>query len=550
MSTVLARRFWWSLPLFVSPSIFFALGYSAILYGHPHEDAFILFKYVQVLSSTGTISFFDGGEPTEGATDFLWFIFITFLSLTGIPPALSALFLNCLGIFFISSLITKIFRDNEISPFWPLLFSTFLPFTLLALPGYGGFSAPLYGALCLFLFYSLLYLGPEKMWLVPILGVTLGLFRPDGVIIGVLATLLALLFVKGSTEATKFMLASLGSLLVGALYFIWRANYFGEVLPLPLLVKSNGGGSFIPGVGGVLQWLHAILPLVLLVLFMLSLALIRGVKLGRPMVSLIPFVVHIGILIFAVPSQNVDFRFYSPATAVGAFLALYLFFEIKKTKLPHSRFPKNISIDATVLVFSLLFLLSQTQLFSASYSKILLPDYIDFFPSSIASAMTSNTVTASSEAGRLPYWTPGQHYDLVGLNSPAFSRGGLTSKSIEQLEADLLLVHTAGMWSTTCPEERNYCELSDVKDFGTFFDANSEGTNVQIASTEMHNFLKANLDEYEVFLVKYGSGYFHVWAINKNSSELLEQFIPSLRESFSEMEEPGRGYLVIEGDTQ
>ena len=43
----------------------------------PAEDASILFRYSENLIDTGIISYNTNGEPTEGATDFLWMIFLS-----------------------------------------------------------------------------------------------------------------------------------------------------------------------------------------------------------------------------------------------------------------------------------------------------------------------------------------------------------------------------------------------------------------------------------------------------------------------------------------
>ena len=42
----------------------------------PAEDASILFRYSENLIDTGVISYNANGSPTEGATDFLWMIFL------------------------------------------------------------------------------------------------------------------------------------------------------------------------------------------------------------------------------------------------------------------------------------------------------------------------------------------------------------------------------------------------------------------------------------------------------------------------------------------
>ena len=74
--------------------VFFIMGIWILSTGHPHEDAYILFKYVKNIVNGYGIVYNPGGEPTEGVTDFLWMILISGLTYTGIDVAVSALILN------------------------------------------------------------------------------------------------------------------------------------------------------------------------------------------------------------------------------------------------------------------------------------------------------------------------------------------------------------------------------------------------------------------------------------------------------------------------
>jgi len=81
----------------VAFAIFWVRGV-AYLYGrHPHEDAYILFRYVDNLVTGQGIAFNPGGPPTEGATDFLWMIALSLWVRLGVDVALAAVWLNALG---------------------------------------------------------------------------------------------------------------------------------------------------------------------------------------------------------------------------------------------------------------------------------------------------------------------------------------------------------------------------------------------------------------------------------------------------------------------
>ena len=51
---------------------FFAMGCWILVTGNLHEDAYILFTYVDNVTSGNGIVYYEGGEHAEGATDFLW----------------------------------------------------------------------------------------------------------------------------------------------------------------------------------------------------------------------------------------------------------------------------------------------------------------------------------------------------------------------------------------------------------------------------------------------------------------------------------------------
>ena len=195
-------------------------------------------------------------------------------------------------------------------------------------------------------------------------------------------------------------------------------------------------------------------------------------------------------------------------------------------------------------------LLTQSSHFVVGYRDILRSDYIDFFPDYLSPALNQTTMVASSEAGRLPYWSNGKHFDLVGLNTPQFARNGVTAGDIRSMNPDLLLIHTAELWSVPCPDKLRFCEVHwDQQEVRLSQDARARNTNVHIASVAVFDFLRVSFPEYKVFSVKYGDGFNHVWAINSTSTELVTSFELALSRSFEELDSGGRGYLQLEGES-
>src|SRR4051794_20721879 len=77
---------WLPLLIFVSS---LGLGLSVLYVSHPHEDAYILFKYVRNFTSGLGIVFNAGGPHAEGATDFLWFALLSAFTWIGFDVAVA-----------------------------------------------------------------------------------------------------------------------------------------------------------------------------------------------------------------------------------------------------------------------------------------------------------------------------------------------------------------------------------------------------------------------------------------------------------------------------
>ena len=89
----------------VTGALFFAIGYERINNAHPHEDAYILFRYVENIVAGHGIAFNVGGPRSEGATDFLWLMLVSGSTALGLDVAVAALILNSIGAALIGTLL-------------------------------------------------------------------------------------------------------------------------------------------------------------------------------------------------------------------------------------------------------------------------------------------------------------------------------------------------------------------------------------------------------------------------------------------------------------
>ena len=73
----------------------------------PAEDAVILHQYSRNLAETGTISYIPGGVHAEGATDFLWMLYIALGFKLHLSPTVSTALANIICAFALSYVLLR-----------------------------------------------------------------------------------------------------------------------------------------------------------------------------------------------------------------------------------------------------------------------------------------------------------------------------------------------------------------------------------------------------------------------------------------------------------
>lgn len=515
--------------------LFLLLSFIVLNFGHLHEDAYILYIYSENLSQTGAISYFSGGEPTEGATDFLWMVLIALLHSIGIPSGISAAFLNSIGIFGITFILAKSISKNGGGLVLLILVVLFLPFSNIAQASIVGFSVAFYCSIIAAILYLVMFGKGREVLLIPILGVFLALLRPDGAIIGVLTTLLYF-FIADQSRKLSFLVVTLICAIVGIVYFVWRWNYFGEVLPLPLIVKSSSD-VFLPGLRTNLNWIYPLSPL--LALSLASLFFLQG-KYPKAMVASLPILIYFSFLSFAVQSQNVGYRFQAPVLLLMIFFAAIAFANIwnSQNKFGYIEAVRGASI------FTISFALCVVGLQSARFTALLVRgsvqgQYIDVFPYLLGRHLDENSTIVLTEAGRLAYWMPGRKFDLVGLNTAYTAINGATVDYLRESDPDLIMVHQAGTLSSiNCEANLDFCRV-DEADFVRAFEAGSAVRSMELenrvrrAPAVTAQFLIENFEAFTVYAVKYGNAYSHIYAVRQEGSLQAGDFEQALSQSFS-----------------
>ncbi len=408
--------------------ISFSMSVLYLKYGFPAEDAFILFRYSEILADTGVISFNYNGDPTEGATDFLWMIILSVLYKIGINTVIGAALLNAIGVFIISYIVYDLLDktldqknpSNNLIIF--LLLLIFLVFSKLAFASYLGFSVLAYVSLMLAVYYYAWRMDLNK-WL--FFSVVFILFRPEAVLLfsgSALYILIYSLKAKINIPYKHFTIL----LLVGIVYFIWRYEYFNELLPLPLYVKQLGTAEYYSNSKDLL---HLIYPsLNILFISVLIIFPIKHKKFKISNIWIFSFIflsLYLIIIISGHKSQNIENRYEAP-------LLIFLF-------ISYIVIIRNYLSNKIIFCLNCLFLLVSL---NATYKFFKYKTGIDDFTKTAISIKKdkSQLKIALTEAGNIPYFTKLEIFDLAGLNSKLTAKEPLTCKMLYDFSPDLIEV--------------------------------------------------------------------------------------------------------------
>jgi hypothetical protein len=432
----------------------FAIGYAVLSTGHPHEDAYILFRYAEHLAQGRGIVFNAQGPRAEGATDFLWLAGIAALVRGGSDVALAALALSALGTALTAWLFVRCAQGSLVLGLAGIAYA--LAFSG-ALAGYVGFSSALYSgvtAACLWIW--LCAEGWTLAWL-PVVGLVLGLIRPDGVICGVGFALLGLVRARATGGLRPYVGALALCAVVGVVYFAWRAQYFGLLLPLPLYVKSHSNVSadafaYLPdvlraaavrmqGLEPTLRWIvngQGPLPLAAgLAVLAARLWPHERTALRRAAAGLLPLGALLGAFAFSWQSQNISFRFQAPIALGAALLVVSLAARLlaRETR-PALRL-------AAILGVWLCF--APTLYYGALRVRDLLEqrgrEYVEGFAPALGARLEPSDTVVLTEAGRVAYFTSARVEDMAGLNDPASARIPASLERVRALAPDVVLYH-------------------------------------------------------------------------------------------------------------
>jgi len=509
----------------LSAIAYFAIAIWVLLAGHLHEDAYILFTYVENLALGNGIVYYAGGPPTEGATDFLWTIVLAAATRLGADAGIAAAVLNATGIGVICYIAIHHLPEG-LDRYWRLIFSfgvcAIIVLSPIASAGFGGFSSPAFAAIAVTLFA--LFLARRYTYL-PWIGLLLGLVRPDGVVIGCTFALLGLTVQWNHPSMRRYAAHLFLAAIVGCIYFLWRASYFDQLLPLPLYVKGSGD-ELLPGISDNLDWISGNLFLICLGL---TAFFHQSIDKRRLALAALPFLLLLVALGFANQTQNVSFRFQAPLTTI-----LIILLAMSAGHWVKNR-PRVTSGLGAILGFALLLPIIGASAVS-SMRDLLGTQYINYLPFHLARSMSPNTKVALTEAGRIAYWTDGKKFDLVGLNSVHPAVNGLDLDYMGRLQPDIVFIHTAQTLMPWPDRAEPYFSVSiaDVRQkIAEPRDWQGESDPVNRAPLVVYEFLAQYESDYDIVMVRYYGMYAHLYAIRRSGAVPFSDFIAALDQSFT-----------------
>jgi hypothetical protein len=447
----------------------------------PFEDAAILMRYSQHLADGHGIVWNTGESPIDGATDFLFMVVLAGLFKTGLSLESSVVVVATLSHILMIGIIYFGIQNLYGNSRWMKLIGFFSAFWIVAGPGMFYiefyFGTPFFALfICLSWFFAVRLIKNDShlnSFAFAFFGLIAGLTRPEGVIV-VGLMLLALLFYKGLKESKRVLLYFFAIFVViGAIYFVWRWNYFGYPLPNPFY-KKGGGSIYIHGlmasISNVILFSFPFIPL-----FLMSFFYVKDKK--EIIFPLIPIIGYTLMWVFLSDEMNHLGRFqYAvvpivllsyPPILINIFkgakegmtwkprFKLFKFIKAKLSSFTVRLSSSSQSSNTILQIFILYILISLIILPYGLHSGkgflynhhndgrydmgILLKDYSD-----------KNYTIATSEAGLIPFYSEWRTIDTWGLNDQTVAHNGkITESYLDENQPDIIAFH--GFFSPLVP---------------------------------------------------------------------------------------------------
>jgi hypothetical protein len=213
----------------------------AAVWGYTVDDSFITFRYSKNIAD-GMGPVFSAGSRDEGYTSPLWTLLLVLPHLAGLNTEVVSKILGVTCI--VGSAGTAawwLFRLTQNVFVSAVAAALLLCFTPSAVHAISGMETALF-TLLLTLFSFLIFESirePEKQnfAFVGIAALALGLARPEGNLVAVVGIVAAICLLPRAERWQLLKSTALFYMLPGVLYFAWRFQFYGQLMPLPFYLK-------------------------------------------------------------------------------------------------------------------------------------------------------------------------------------------------------------------------------------------------------------------------------------------------------------------------
>ena len=417
----------------------------------PFEDAAMLMRYAQHLAGGHGIVWNIGGQPVDGATDFLFMVTSAALIKLGLTVGQSVR-----GIGFASHILTVliVYWTNRriIHANIPLSFLSGLFLAVgTGLSYVSAYFGTPYFALAAASTWTLSLLLINKrdspFWLslaFALSGLVTGLIRPEGVILASLM-LLSVVIMRGLKNSISIIIIfGVVFLTLGGAYFLWRWDYFGYPLPNPFYKKGDSGLQWDSFDHSLLNTLRLCLPMA----FAFIVAFRSRGTTKQALVYLIPILGFASAFMLISDEMNYGARFQYALVPIALMSWTPLLGGLNFNWLNQlSGRQRGVYLVALVgLSASLVYYSWFQNCFLAFYQQSCArpyePDGRYEMAKLLAEYRGKGYVIATTEAGLLPYYSGWDAIDTWGLNDQWIAHnGGVTAEYLDQYKPQIVMFH-------------------------------------------------------------------------------------------------------------
>ncbi len=228
-------RFWTVLCVLAGILVFASFEWAFVIFT---DDPFISFRYARnMLEGHGLV--FNPGQRVEGYTNFLWTVLLAAGMYAGFDPVPLSQWLgltaSLTSLVIVAMVSRRLYSGMIIPPTCGLILITNRDFLRW---GTGGLETPLFTVLILGAVAASIFASDRRSrWLAGILGAAAAMTRPEGIILGLLMTLMNPSIRKDFRAAIDVLSAFA---IVYCPYFLWRLVYYGQICPNTFYAKING----------------------------------------------------------------------------------------------------------------------------------------------------------------------------------------------------------------------------------------------------------------------------------------------------------------------